>query len=151
MLIAVDPGKVCGYIVVNDDGGVYRQDEASPYETVAVIESLLWGQEHVDVIVERFIITPQTHKMTRQYDAIETIGALRYVCMKTPNNSFHLQPRDAKTRVKNATLKVLGWYMATNDQHANDAAKHAFTAFVNLRPTSEVTRRGLDSLLPPTE
>lgn len=147
MIIAVDPGKMCGLIVVNEvDGRTVLHAELSPYETVETVWSMLHGTQPLTVVSERFVITPQTHKHTRQYDAIETIGALRYVCRRT-DTDFELQSREVKDRVKNETLKLLGWWKPTLDGHANDAAKHAFAAFMRLNPSSEVVRRGIGSLL----
>ncbi len=144
-IIAVDPGKMCGLIAVNTRGEVIQHSELTPFETVDVVQSMLWGSP-VRVVTERFVITPQTHKHTRQYDAIETIGALRYVCMKM-GKPFELQSRDAKTRVKDETLKMLGWFMRTPNGHANDAAKHCFVAFMKHDPQGDVVRRGVGSLL----
>ena len=144
-VIAVDPGKMCGLFAANLAGEVIQQQELPPYETVDAVRTMLYVTG-IEVVSERFVITPQTHKHTRQYDAIETIGALRYVCTQR-GQRFTLQSRDAKDRVTDKTLKELGWYKRTPDNHVNDAAKHCFAAFMRLDPPGEVVRRGLGNLL----
>jgi hypothetical protein len=144
-IIAVDPGKMCGLIVANERGEIIQHAELTPFETVSAVSSMTYGTP-VRVVTERFVITPQTHKHTRQYDAIETIGALRYVCMRQ-DVPFEIQSRDAKNRVGDQTLRILGWFMRTPDGHANDAAKHCFAAFMRHHPQGDVVQRGLGSLL----
>lgn len=145
MFYVVDPGEMCGYIMLSSAGNVLGFGEAPPYETVKILEQYL-DENAVPVatyiVAERYTITPVTHKMTRQYAALETIGALRYVAAKH-RRALHLQDRSEKGRVSNSLLIDLGWYKPTRDGHANDAARHAFRALMKHQPNCDLVRSTL--------
>ena len=147
MFFVVDPGEMCGYMMLANDGKVLGHGEAFPFACVRILEDQLRENDDPStfVVVERYTITPMTHKMTRQYAALETIGAIRYVAAKY-RRAVHLQSRSEKSRVSNTLLISLGWYKSTPDGHANDAARHAFVAMLNHAPNSDLVRRTLGTI-----
>ena len=139
----VDPGEVCGYIVFDAIGTVHEFGETDPYSCVSAGERFAVGG--TTFVVERYVITPQTAKMTRQYAALETIGALRYVATKT-GSRFILQSRSQKNRISNDALKRAGLWMPTKGGHANDAARHGIITFIRELPNSPIVKLALGTI-----
>lgn len=148
MILAVDPGSMCGYIVVTIDGYTYAHDESTPFHMLEQAWSMCKSADLSLIVVERFNIDLRTGKMTRQYDALETIGALRYIATRF-GVDFQLQNRAEKSRITPMMLKNLHWWKSTPGGHANDAARHAAAAFVRNFPKSEVVKRMLGTILVP--
>ena len=140
ILIAVDPGKLCGYFRLNLVASYHA--EYDPFQCVYSVQQIINHavNDEVHVVAERFTFT--STKMTRQYDALEVIGALRYVSHR-PGVKFTLQSRADKERVSNATLRQIGWYTSTKDGHANDAARHALVYLTRNFPEHPVVRQAL--------
>lgn len=143
MLIAIDPGKMCGMFSVDNEFTFGGDDDA--YSTIKHIESMCRTLDpgYLSIVCERYTITPQTAKMSRQYDALEVIGALRYLCRKH-NVTFELQSRSDRKKVSDAVLKTIGWYIKTPEGHTIEAARHAFVAFAKRWPNHDLVQRSID-------
>jgi hypothetical protein len=145
-IVAVDPGKMCGMFAAHESGNIVGCLEAPPFETINWVESFVRLHESATLLViERFSIGPETTKMTRQYDALETIGALKYVAAKL-RVSVRMQARGDRIKVTNATLKQIGWYSATAGGHVNDAARHCFVTFAVRFPDHDLVKKTLDMI-----
>lgn len=86
------------------------------------------------IVVEKFIITQQTVRFTRQPDALWIIGGVRFIAdsLKIP---VHMQPASlAKTAWDATRLKNTGWAKIVKRKHARDALRHALTACVTYTP-----------------
>ena len=80
------------------------------------------------VVAESFV--PRPGVKTWQPDAIEVVGALRYMCY-SQDITFELQSAtNAKKFSTDAKLKRLEWYIPTTGGHANDALRHLLLAMV---------------------
>ena len=124
----VDSGGTCG-IASWHEGVLVDVVELEPMEALDYMAWDLTGSDHV--ACESFI--PRPGVRTWQPDALEVIGALRYVCYRR-GASFELQsPADAKRFSTNEKLKKLGWYHPTPGGHANDGLRHLLLALVRLR------------------
>jgi hypothetical protein len=145
MILAVDPGLVSGVFAVYNDGSIASALELSPYETVSFVEAKALISPRLHVVCEQFTFAANAHRMTRQPEALEIIGALRYVSRKH-SRPFKLQSRNIKSRVDNDTLKRIGWYSQTVGGHLNDAARHAFVAFVQLYPHHSLVKTSLATI-----
>lgn len=129
-IIAVDPGGTTGLARVDtEDLTTFASFEQPPLEAIATVE-LLTSSGTVDLVVmEDFRISQQTIKKTRQYDALWSIGAIRYLAwrdgipveMRTPGE------RDFAT---NARLKEMGWRNPSNGGHRDDASRHLLVTLV---------------------
>lgn len=143
-IIAVDPGKMCGLFIFVTTTGIVCWDELPPYGLITEVNRQMLISRNISqpvaVVSERYTFT--SVKMTPQYDAIETNGALRYITTRW-GVRFTLQSRAEKTKVTNEILKRVGWYSATPDGHANDAARHALLSVTRLFPDHEVVRRAI--------
>lgn len=78
----------------------------------------------IHIVCEAFTINDHTAKETRQYDALEVIGAVKYLC-EVYNVTFHtpVAPGTRKV-VTNKLLQDLDWYKTSPDKHMIDASKH---------------------------
>ena len=124
LVVAVDPGGTTGLATAWIDTTLKDvvARELSPYDAVAFIDELLTQRDVAYVACESFVPRPGIRSW--QPDAIETIGALRYLCHRT-NTPFELQsPADAKRFSTNAKLERLGWRHPTRGGHADDALRH---------------------------
>jgi hypothetical protein len=132
---AIDPGKTAGYIRWTEgyaDPWSMWQDDAL-YVVRELARNLKTMDNHC-VIVERY--TQQSLRMTPQYDALEMIGALRYLAWDN-GVKFELQSRADKSRVPNDVLRKHGLWRP-NEPHMMDAARHCLIAIARHRPQSGI-------------
>ena len=146
MFFVVDPGEACGFMAFYPSGQVAQHLEADPYTTVEAMNEWLLRYPKTICVAERYVITMQTMKMTRQYAALETIGAMKYVAKKH-GAPMLLQDRSGKSKVTREILVRLDWWKPTKDGHANDAARHAWMAFLRHAPESIVVTQGLGTVV----
>lgn len=130
-IIAVDPGKVSGVAQFERRGegpGFSLWTEELPtWEAVDYVHDQLrvgtFGRGTDILVVEAFTISARTLRGTRQYEALESIGALRYLAGIT-NTPFRLiLPATSKRLATDEKLKHLDWYTSSRGGHANDAAR----------------------------
>lgn len=134
LIIGVDPGKVTGLAWLIDD--VFMSSEYSSMNACTTIDSLIrvYGeQDAVIIAVERYNITQQTTKLTRQYDALEVIGVCRWIaCLH--DAQFLLQSASGAQRCGNRdVLRTLGWWKPGGD-HLNKAAAQVALAYQKIYP-----------------
>lgn len=130
-IIAVDPGGTTGLATAlfhdgrGEVSGFKSFEETDPMDAVHwVHQTMIHGPLKVELVAERYTITPRTTRLSRQYDALYVIGGLMYVAhiLHVP---FTLQtPADAKNFASNAKLEAIGWRRPTKGGHADDAARH---------------------------
>jgi hypothetical protein len=75
------------------------------------------------IVVERYIITPETAKKSQQPDALEVIGMLRYFSVTEHIPMQYQTSAQAKRMITDERLKEVGWY-TKGLEHGNDAARH---------------------------
>jgi len=116
-------------------GGVVQSGQCD-FDQFIRLTQLWFERGHVDeVATERYTITAETLRKSRQTDALEVIGWLRGMCT-VHSKPFKLQaPGDAKRFSSDARLEMIGWLkrpLAKWD-HANDAARHLLLYLVTTR------------------
>lgn len=123
-VIAVDPGLTTGWAALYPDGEFRSGETKGPYEFLRTVYRLLKDQAFDwTLVVERYTITPETIKKSRQTDALEIIGALKFFA-KHYNTGWAMQtPAEAKSFATDAKLRRMGWYQQGLG-HANDASRH---------------------------
>lgn len=72
---------------------------------------------------ERFTIGPETHKLTRQPEAMEMIGVARYLAQNWGCQILTPAAPDQRNMATPAMLKRLGWWVPGKDD-AQSAAQH---------------------------
>lgn len=149
--MGVDPGGTTGIAIIDVewDDTRYEPSPDSAYVFDTQIEAS-WGtgeqsvgwkitdllEEHKPglIALEKFIITQQTVRYTRQPDALWIIGGVRFIA----DMNFvpvHMQPASlAKTTWDATRLKESGWAKVVKQRHARDALRHALTACVTYKP-----------------
>lgn len=132
-IIALDPGKVSG--VAEYGLRHFWSDELPTWEAVEYVDHHLssGATPPVDLIVcEAFVISARTLRGTRQYDALESIGALRYLAGRAGTAFRLITAAASKNFATDAKLKKLGWYDPSPGGHKNDAARVLLTAAVDV-------------------
>lgn len=141
MILAIDPGKTCGLVAIKQDGSLYLRMEADPYRTCSAASDIIARVRPLIVVCERYTIVPKV--MSQQTDALETIGALRYICARA-GVEFVLQSRSERTRVNNETLQLLGlWAPRTLSPggHVNEATRHGVAYIVRAQPHHPIAKK----------
>lgn len=136
LIVAIDPGGTTGVAAclhVRDAQELVNwvAYELTPQQTLDWLWAGLeaWGAA-AQVVCERFTIGPQTLKMSRQHDAIEIIGAARWMTQRH-GAGFKLQdPATAKRMCSNDALRSNGLWHRGGHGHANDASRHLVVALV---------------------
>lgn len=130
-ILSFDPGKTTGWALFTG-GVVWDAGQDQPQEFLERMDDWTMRSTYGDaqVVGERYIITPETLRKSRQHWSLEIIGAARYLCTRS-GIPFTLQsPSEAKAFATNDKLRQLGWYVR-GMQHANDALRHLLVFLVN--------------------
>lgn len=115
----MDPGLITG-IAVYEPGTRFHSYELTRGQIMGFMRQIVRAEDIV--IVERYVISAQTIKKTRQNDAMQIIGAVTELCRDRKAQCIIQEPAPAKRIGSNDVLKMLKWYRITKDNHANDAA-----------------------------
>ncbi len=122
-IVAIDPGKMTGWAVLDEDGK-YTGGEDLLHEVLASVETLLIEGHRPIIVCEDFIFTTATAKKTRQTWSTEGIGVLRYLSARYQVSFIIQGPAAAKRFAIDDKLKAMDWYNPTKGGHQNDAARH---------------------------
>lgn len=129
-VVGIDPGKTTGHALLTVADHRVDSGQTTAMQACQWIEQMLPTHGHNSLIaVERFTIGQETLKKTRQHDALDVIGAIKYLCW-AHSTRFELNgPSEAKAMVNDERLKMKDYYQP-GQPHANDAARHAVYAAV---------------------
>lgn len=144
-LLALDPGDSTGATLFHfEDGNVQIiwSREIDEYEIDFVVEdtiSLYRGQ--IEVVSEKFTITPQTGKLSAAPWSLEKTGVSRYLARKYKAKYTIQLPVDAKNFCPNRLIKALGLWVVIpgGEGHALDSIRHGVLYMVknfNWRPSA---------------
>ncbi len=122
-VVAVDPGGTTGLAVWSPDLGLSLREVSPAIDAVFWLADMARTLEPTTFVVEKYIITPATAKLSQQHDALEIIGALKYLVRKYDHKMVMQSPSEAKAYSTNDKLKRVGWYRPGLD-HARDASRH---------------------------
>jgi hypothetical protein len=133
MVLAVDPGKVTGYVVWSEGklpvAGQAPQDDFLDWADGTVHAYQPWD---LRVVCEKFDIGERT--LGKTADAHWSIGqteTLRYFCRRDDVPFQTQSVGEAKSFATDVKLKRLGWYHATPGGHENDAKRHLVVYLVH--------------------
>lgn len=127
LIIAVDPGLVCGYGVWSSEVLPLRvlSDEI-PYINIGrhVRNQLEMSKAipEVHIVVERYTMSNSGIK-TSQPEALKGMGQMELLADLYGCRLHYYLPATTKKMIPNAKLRQVGWYKPTRDGHANDAAR----------------------------
>ena len=147
-LIAIDPGKASGFVVLDitetfATGArpiILYSGEPEQQETCAWVDSFLSDPDNdakIYIVMEDFLITPETGKKKDTRYSLEIIGAVRYLA-KLHGIPFALQTSsNAKSFAENDRIRSMGLWVPGGEGHAKDAMRHAILYMVkalHLKP-----------------
>jgi hypothetical protein len=125
-----DPGKTTGVASWDSRTSVFSSFQiANDLKALGYhIEMLLLVNDHdpdfrLAVGWERFVVTPGNARHGTPYWSLESIGILKYLCLKHDITILPPQVSSMMTAIPDNRLKSVGWYKP-NSPHANDAARH---------------------------
>ena len=124
-LVAVDPGKMTGIAELDQEGHFWSEEEPTWLAVEYLHDQLRrFGGSSVALLVcEAYVISARTLKATRQYEALESIGALRYLAGRADVPFKLVTPAASKRLATDDKLRHLGWYDPSRGGHKNDAAR----------------------------
>jgi hypothetical protein len=124
VVVAVDPGGTTGIALWTPPMGLSLKEVRGGDKAVDWLADIARQVGHAHFVVERYIITPATAKMSQQHDALEIIGALKFLIRKYGHTLTMQTPAEAKAFSTDKKLKNVGWYQP-GQGHARDASRHA--------------------------
>lgn len=149
-IIAVDPGGTTGWARYGVQHGSWEAGEIrgrANYMRHFKDGLAANGDRRILVVMEAFVITARTLKVSREYDSLYLIGACEDRCSDYPLVDFAaLQTaNDAKNFCSDDRLRKAGWWSRGGGGHANDASRHLFLQLAKLRLINpvEIDRRAL--------
>jgi hypothetical protein len=129
-ILAVDPGNTTGVGVMEPNGYVYTREVPGGMEGMVgwVTDFLTHGRPDL-LVYEKWVIDAQTHRKTRQPDAMDGAGWLRGVAIEHHLDALPLRAVDHKPRSGVKKLRregpnmiiQLGWAEKSKDRHMEDA------------------------------
>ncbi len=130
IVFGVDPGKTTGLAWLE-----FPCNDHSPHATqlpalsaVREVEHRLNVMDGLEILVACESFVPRPGARTWQPDALEVIGALRYLCAKHDVEFVEQLSADATNFSTNKKLDQLGW--RAHRDHADDAVRHLLLAAV---------------------
>jgi hypothetical protein len=149
-ILGVDPGGTTGIAIIDVP---WDNDRFEPPPSTHLFDTQIpavWGDgansvgwQIRDLIedyapeliaIEKFIITQNTVRFTRQPDAMWIIGGTRFLA-DTLSIPVHMQSASlAKTTWDATRLKDTGWAKVVKKTHARDGLRHALTSLVTYKP-----------------
>jgi hypothetical protein len=120
-VLAVDPGGTNGWATWTPSFHGCGQ-EADFKRFTRLVDDL--APELEVIVAERFTITAETLRKSRQNAALEVIGFLHYVSVREGVELVLQAPGDAKRFATDDRLRSAGWRQPSSQDHANDALRH---------------------------
>ena len=136
-LMAIDPGKATGFVVLDitgfpeDEPIIIIAEEPDQFTTCYKIHTMLASGDDFEVVIENFTVNKDTSKkaMDRMYSS-EIIGVTRYMCELYGHKMTIQTPSAAKTFVDNDRIRDLGLWVKGGEGHHKDAMRHAILYLV---------------------
>jgi hypothetical protein len=125
--VGVDPGLVTG-VAVYEPGQLFQSYEVTRPHIMNLLRQVV--REGDVVCIEKFTISMQTVRKTRQPDALQIIGATQELCRLKGAQLIIQEPAPAKRIGSYEVLRKLDWHRLTKDNHANDAASFVLMALL---------------------
>jgi hypothetical protein len=128
-IIAVDPGRTCGWAMAHLSDG-FKPDAIAAGQAHCD-DFCSWANDNVGpsclLVVEKFVITARTAQLSPQSEPMEVIGVLRFLARRA-GAQFEMQtPSAAKKFASDAQLRKVGLWRPGQD-HARDAIRHLLLA-----------------------
>lgn len=122
-VVGVDPGGTTGLALWSPTQGLTMRQIEGADNAVDFLADCARTLHGATFVVEKYIITPATAKLSQQHDPLEIIGAIKYLVRKYDHKLVMQSPSEAKAFSTNDKLKRVQWYTPGQD-HARDASRH---------------------------
>ena len=146
LIIGVDPGLHCGFAVLDGDSFEcyeFRGLEAADrlYAILMEINKPIATKKPARVSCERYNITGKAAK-TNQTDALEVIGAMKWMCKRLHVPFALVGSSDATRGMDRTTLKTLGFWLPGKPDHYQRAAAQVAYTLKTTHPSEYLRRLG---------
>ena len=121
----IDPGGTTGWAFIEPrTATLVASGEADGFGTACKVMEIFVTRS-AGIIIEAFDIDENTHKKTKQPQAMYLIGVAAYLS-RVHGIHFEISARSNKAFATDTKLKKLGWWPRGNG-HARDACRHGLT------------------------
>lgn len=137
-LLGIDPGLATGVYCVDmenlEELSTVLSEEFSIQEFHDFIEPYLEKhKDEIHVVIEDYLITARTAKLSQQPWSLRLIGVVVFLCYKYDIPLTIQKPKD-KEFADNTKLKKIGFWRAGGAGHSMDGARHVLIWLVNHYP-----------------
>lgn len=138
LLLGIDPGLLTGLFCVDITDPLNPvqlwSEEFSIKQFHDFIEKFLESnRDDLRVVIEDFLITARTSKLSAQPWSLHLIGLMNYLCYKYDVPLTIQKPSD-KQFADNTKLKKIGFWHTAGGGHALDAGRHCLVWLINKHP-----------------
>jgi hypothetical protein len=130
--ISIDPGKVSGVCTFSPPKSTISTASYTKDDLYRLIHQIQDQEKAITFFVETYQVDASTHKKTRQYDAMDIVGAVDYVCWELRRSGWDLLVRQSRAIKSNFPDE---WFMeffdtpspvflACETDHEQDALRH---------------------------
>lgn len=138
LILGIDPGLATGVALIDytdlDNPSVKWSVEHSVEEFYDFLELFLSNHKDVvSVVIEDYLITDRTSKLSQQPWSLMLIGVTSYLCYKYRVPLKKQKPKD-KMFADNPKLKKIGFWHKGGEGHANDAFRHCLVWLIDRYP-----------------
>lgn len=134
MILGVDPGTTTGLAFWDeDDREVHVWAEQPAVTAVHNVWQFVERGEISHLVCERYDITPNTLRVTRNADPYHVEGALKIHCAIHQVPFIQISRADAKRFATDEKLRALGWFWR-GQKHARDATRQLVTHLARTDP-----------------
>lgn len=131
-VFGVDPGLAVGLLRFEPDTGFVEMTTLPPLEAADWVSRRVRAGDLV--ATERFTPGAGTARRTRQNDALEVIGMLRWIAYRSNATLLLQSVSDAVKVAPNDVLRALNWWRRGDPDHVRRAAAQAAYALHQTRP-----------------
>ena len=129
VVLAVDPGLMTGWVVWKD-GEILDAGQSAYFDFCDYVDELFRTSDArpTHIVCERYEISAETLRKSRQYEALELIGVLKYFAHRE-GAEYVASQRSNKTFSNDDRLRAAGWLARPKheNRHENDAKRHLLT------------------------
>ncbi len=138
VLIGIDPGAITGVLVYFEEGArdacQYPREEIAPHTADALKRwSQVYGPHNIHIAVEKYIITPNTAKLSQQADALEVTGMVKGFAQINGITDVRQYLKSNLKYANDRMLDTAGWRTA-GLPHSWDAARQTFALLKEVDP-----------------
>lgn len=109
--------------LINPDDPVVLWSKELTIEEFWEVSEKYIDRDDIHVVIERFIITEETGKLTEAPWSLELIGHVKYLCWKY-KRAVDLQSPSQKGFATNEKLRAVNFWHVGGEGHANDSLRH---------------------------